>query len=48
MSGKENLIRGNRRNKEEVRKIGSKDGKASVKARREKKGKARWLFYGRR
>lgn len=37
MSGKENLIPGNKRSKEEVREIGSKGGKASVKARREKK-----------
>lgn len=37
MSGKENLIPGNKRSKEEVRAIGQKGGKASVKARREKK-----------
>lgn len=37
MSGKDNLIPGNKRSKEEVRAIGQKGGKASVKARRRKK-----------
>lgn len=37
MSGKDNLIPGNKRSKEEVRAIGQKGGKASVKARRKKK-----------
>lgn len=37
MSGKDNLIPGNKRSKEEVRAIGQKGGRASVKARRKKK-----------
>lgn len=37
MSGKDNLIPGNKRSKKEVREIGSKGGKASVESRRRKK-----------